>query len=77
MSSVKEPAIAIGSLSQDSASSQETVDAVRAERDDYRLKLERIAEAIGCDDMDKIVHDVRNVLNERSLLRKLVELDEE
>ena len=40
-----------------------------------REKLDAIAEVIGAANADKIVHDVRNVVNEVVLLRKLVELD--
>ncbi|MEM7808030.1 MAG: hypothetical protein AAF561_07960 [Planctomycetota bacterium] len=54
----------------------EDVESLRQQRDAYREKLQRIADAIGCDDLNKVVHDVRNVLNERNLLRKLVDLDE-
>ncbi len=50
---------------------------LRAERDLYWSKLEQTAEAIGSDNPLRIVHDVRNVLNELVLLRKLVDLDSE
>lgn len=53
------------------------VEQLRAERDVYWSKLEQVSEAIGSDDPLRVVHDVRNVLNELGLLRKLVELDEE
>ena len=35
----------------------------------------QVAQVIGCKDASKIVHDVRNVMNELVLLRKLVELE--
>ena len=68
------PATSPSSLSSDLGTSASSV---RAERDLYRDRLRRVAEAIGCEDETKVVHDVRNVMNELVLLRKLVELDEE
>ena len=49
---------------------------LRAQRDDLRDKLDQIAQVIGCQSPDKIVHDVRNVMNELGLLRKLAELED-
>jgi hypothetical protein len=59
---------------------QAEVDQLRAElkqlRDKQALLLEQqktIMELIGCVKSEKIVHDIRNVLNERNLLRTLTE----
>ena len=56
---------------------EEELARIRSERDMLRSRIERVAEAIGSDNPERIVHDVRNVLNELVLLRKLVELDDE
>jgi len=47
--------------------------ALRAERDKLLERQRRIMELIGGSQIDHIVHDIRNVLNERNLLRALVE----
>jgi len=39
-------------------------------------KLNAVVQAIGAKNADKIVHDIRNLLNELVLLRKLAELEE-
>ena len=49
---------------------------LRAQRDDLQAKLDQIAQVIGAKSADKIVHDVRNVMNELGLLRKLAELED-
>ena len=49
---------------------------LRAQRDALQDKLDQIAEVIGAKSADKIVHDVRNVMNELGLLRKLAELED-
>ena len=49
---------------------------LRAERDELRATLDQIAQVIGAKSPDKIVHDVRNVMNELGLLRKLAELED-
>ena len=69
----------IKTSSEPVAEPTDTDDAVRlrAERDFYWSKLEQAAEAMGKDDPLRVVHDLRNVLNELGLLKKLVELDEE
>ena len=53
------------------------VEDLRRERDLYLEKLHRVSEAIGSDDPMRIVHDVRNVMNELVLLRKLVDLGDD
>ncbi|MEM6314852.1 MAG: hypothetical protein AAF743_12235 [Planctomycetota bacterium] len=42
-----------------------------------REREQRIAELIGCTDTAKLEHDVRNVLNELALLRKLAEMEDQ
>ncbi len=56
---------------------EEELARVRGERDLLRSRIDRVAEAIGCENPEKVVHDVRNVLNELVLLRKLVELNDD
>jgi hypothetical protein len=46
------------------------------ERDLYLDKLKQVAEIIGSDDPLHVVHDVRNIMNELRLLKKLVDLDQ-
>ena len=53
------------------------VEDLRRERDLYLEKLQRVSEAIGSDDPMRVVHDVRNVMNELVLLRKLVDLGDD
>ncbi len=48
---------------------------LRRERDALQSQLDTIAEVIGAHSSGKIVHDVRNVMNELVLLRKLAELE--
>jgi hypothetical protein len=57
----------------------DTTDAetLRRERDYYWSKLVAVAEAMETNEPLKVVHDVRNVLHEVALLRKLVELESE
>ena len=51
------------------------VEKLREEKAILWDKLEQAADVIGSDDPMRIVHDVRNVMNELGLLRKLVELE--
>jgi hypothetical protein len=51
------------------------VEALRRERDDLESKLQQIAQVIGAPNTDRILHDVRNVMNELVLLRSLSDLD--
>ena len=53
----------------------EQIERLRRERDALEAKLDQIAQVIGTRDASKIVHDVRNVMNELVLLRKLAEMD--
>ena len=55
----------------------EELEKVKAERDQLWGKLEQIAEALGTDNPMRVVHDLRNVMNELVLLRKLVNFDDE
>src|SRR5690606_18747187 len=48
---------------------------LRRERDHLQAQIDAIAEVIGAHHSGKIVHDVRNVMNELVLLRKLAELE--
>ena len=49
------------------------LDQVRAERAKMSELLNRLAEVLGSKSVDKLVHDVRNVLNERELYRALAD----
>lgn len=40
-----------------------------------RAKLEQIALVVGAKDAGKIIHDVRNVMNELVLLRELSDIE--
>ena len=51
------------------------VEALRRERDELESKLQQIAQVIGAPNTDRILHDVRNVMNELVLLRSLSDLD--
>lgn len=63
----------------------EIMDGLRQERDQYRDKLDRISEVLKVwrtdlpqdNDHRKIVHDVRNLVNEVVLLRELTNLDDD
>ena len=49
------------------------IEQVRAERTRMSDLLNRLAEVLGSKSPDKLVHDVRNVLNERELYRALAD----
>jgi hypothetical protein len=49
------------------------VEQLRAERNRLLESQRRIMELIGAPTPDKLVHDLRNVLNERDLLKALVD----
>ena len=49
------------------------LDQLRAERSRMSDILNRLAEVLGSKSADKLVHDVRNVLNERELYRALAD----
>ena len=49
------------------------LDALRAERARMADILSRLTEVLGCKSPDRLVHDVRNVLNERELYRALAD----
>lgn len=74
---------AIGSSFDDASSGDIDLEALRreyerlrTERDSLRNTLDQIAQVIGARDSDRILHDVRNVMNELVLLRNLADLDE-
>ncbi len=48
---------------------------LRAERDRANEQLSRIMDVLGCKSSDRIVHDIRNVMNERELFRSLADFD--
>ena len=63
-------------LSSITAENQELraqIEQVRAERARMSDILNRLAEVLGSKSPDKLVHDVRNVLNERELYRALAD----
>lgn len=47
------------------------------EVEQLRTQRARLCELIGCQRPEKLEHDLRNVLNELALLRKLAELENE
>ncbi len=49
--------------------------ALQEEHELFRRRLAEIAKVIGCDTFDRVVHDVRNVVNERNLLRRVAEME--
>jgi len=49
------------------------VERLRAERDRLLEMQKRVLELLGTDRPDRLVHDLRNVLNERALFRALAE----
>ena len=49
------------------------LEAIRAERARMAEILSRLAEVLGSKSPDRLVHDVRNVLNERELYRALAD----
>ena len=74
---------AIGSGFDDASSGDSDLEALRreyerlrTERDSLRNTVEQIAQVIGARDSERILHDVRNVMNELVLLRNLADLDE-
>jgi hypothetical protein len=46
----------------------------RRELDSMRAAQRQVMELIGCDRPEKLVHDLRNVLNELQLLRMLADM---
>jgi hypothetical protein len=48
---------------------------LRAELERLRAKHAEMMELLGCSDPDKLIHDLRNVLNEMQLLRLLAKMD--
>lgn len=49
---------------------------LRQESERLQAQLEQIAQVVGSQEATRLVHDVRNIMNELVLLRKLVELEE-
>ena len=70
------PAATTDEDAQRPESPAEQLERLRRECDLLQSRINQIAQVIGCKDTNKIVHDVRNVMNELVLLRKLVELEE-
>jgi hypothetical protein len=52
---------------------RQQIESLRAERDRLLQRQQQIAELLGSDDAEKIVHDVRNVLHELQLYKVLVQ----
>lgn len=49
---------------------------LRQERDHLLERQRSIMELLGTEKPERLLHDIRNVLNERQLLRALAELEE-
>lgn len=64
------------SASCDEPSFRDRYEELRRDRDALQAKLDRLAAVIGCENPAKIEHDLRNVMNELVLLRKLAEEDD-
>ena len=52
------------------------METLRAERDELSERLQKIADLLKSPDPEKILHDLRNVLNELQLYKLLAEADE-
>lgn len=61
--------------SPDQGTLDSQLQALRHERDELQAKLQQIAQVIGAPDADRILHDLRNVMNELVLLRSLADLE--
>jgi hypothetical protein len=72
-----EPISGSGGKWHDTAGQADTSDParMRAELERLREREAQIMNLIGCGNPDKILHDLRNVLNELQLLRMLSETD--
>ena len=64
-----------GGWNQTMTEESENPAATRAELDRLRKREAEIMSLIGCRSPEKILHDLRNVLNELQLLRMLSETD--
>ena len=53
---------------------REQIDLLRADRDRLLDQQRRIADLIGAKNPDKLLHDLRNLLNELQLYKTLVEM---
>ena len=63
----------LSSLTAENHQLRAELDQVRAERNQVLEAQRRMMELLRCRDPGKLVHDLRNVLNERDLLRALCE----
>jgi hypothetical protein len=63
----------IASLQGENRELRAEVECLKAERARMAEILSRLAEVLGSKSPDKLVHDVRNVLNERELYRTLAD----
>lgn len=64
---------------EDSSSGPELrreLETLRAERDELSGRLQKIADLLKSSDPDRVLHDLRNVLNELQLYKLLAETDE-
>ena len=66
---------AMGSSTVSRDSMQEELAQLRAENERLRAKHREMMELLNCKNPDKLVHDLRNVLNEMQLLRLLAKMD--
>ena len=62
-------------MAEDEPQREQSPGAMRAELDRLRQRETQIMALIGCKTPEKLLHDLRNVLNELQLLRMLAETD--
>lgn len=74
-----ESSSAVGNAPDVEASTSETsppsIEQLRADLDRLRQREAQIMALIGCKNPDKLMHDLRNLLNEVQLLRVLADVD--
>ena len=63
----------ISSITAENQELRAQIEQLRSERSRMSDILDRLAEVLGSKSADKLVHDVRNVLNERELYRALAD----
>ena len=67
----------IASLTAETCELRAELEQVRTDRDRLAETQRRIMEVLGIHDASRLVHDLRNVLNERELFRALAKLEAE
>jgi hypothetical protein len=68
------PTVSVAALMVENAGLRSELASVHLERTKLAETQQRIMELLHVDSPDRLVHDIRNVLNERSLLKALIEM---